>query len=87
MRDSAKKPVPAERRSPARGRREQARTIGAFALGGLGVAFAVLNVDEVDVNWILGTWSTPLIIVIALSILIGAALGFLVGRRRGGKNA
>jgi uncharacterized integral membrane protein len=83
MRDSAKKPVPAEGRPPARGKREQARTIGVLALGGLGAAFAVLNVDEVDVNWILGTWSTPLIIVIALSILIGAALGFLVGRRRG----
>lgn len=57
--------------------------MGAFALGGLGAAFAVLNVDEVDVNWIFGTWSTPLIIVVAVSMLIGAALGFLVGRRRG----
>ncbi len=83
MPDSAKKPVSAEGRPPARGRRERARTIGALGLGGLGAAFAVLNVDEVDVNWVLGTWSTPLIIVIALSILIGAALGFLVGRRRG----
>jgi uncharacterized integral membrane protein len=52
-------------------------------VAGLGAAFAALNVDEVDVNWVLGTWSTPLIIVIALSILIGAVLGFLVGRRRG----
>jgi putative membrane protein len=58
--------------------------VAAVGLGALAAAFAVLNVDEVDVNWILGTWSTPLIIVIALSILIGAALGFLVGRRRGG---
>lgn len=83
MRDSAKNPVPAKGRPPARGRREQARTIGALAVAGLGAAFAALNVDEVDVNWVLGTWSTPLIIVIALSILIGAVLGFLVGRRRG----
>jgi uncharacterized integral membrane protein len=82
--DSADKPARAKGRAPARGRREQARTIAAVALGGLGAVFAVLNVDEVEVNWILGTWSTPLIIVIALSILIGAALGFLVGRRRGG---
>lgn len=87
MAGSAKKPVPADGRAPARGRRDQARTIGALALGGLGAAFAVLNVDEVEVNWILGTWSTPLIIVIALSMLVGAALGFLVGRRRGGKDA
>ena len=46
--------------------------------------FAALNLDEVDVNWILGTWSTPLIVVIALSMLIGAGLGILVSRRRGG---
>ena len=85
MADPADKPVAAGERSPARGRREQARTVAALGLGALGAVFAVLNVDEVDVNWILGTWSTPLIIVIALSILIGAALGFLVGRRRGGK--
>jgi uncharacterized integral membrane protein len=85
MPDPATKPVRTDGRRPARGRREQARTIAGVGLGALGAAFAVLNVDEVDVNWILGTWSTPLIIVIALSILIGAALGFLLGRRGGGR--
>jgi uncharacterized integral membrane protein len=84
MRGPANKPVGADGRPPARGRREQARLVAALGLGGLAAAFAVLNVDEVDVNWILGTWSTPLIIVIALSILTGAGLGFLVGRRREG---
>ncbi len=59
------------------------RQIGALVLAGMGVAFAVANLDEVKVNWILGTWSTPLIVVIALSMLIGAALGLLVSRRRG----
>jgi uncharacterized integral membrane protein len=83
MRGPANKPVGAGHRSPARGRREQMRTVAAFGLGGLGALFAVLNVDEVEVNWILGTWSTPLIIVIALSIVLGAGLGYLVGRRRG----
>ena len=48
----------------------------------LGATFAVLNLDEVGVNWIVGTWRTPLIIVIAVALLVGAALGFLVGRRR-----
>jgi uncharacterized integral membrane protein len=37
----------------------------------------------VEVNWILGTWETPLIVVIALSRLVGGALGLLVSRRRG----
>jgi uncharacterized integral membrane protein len=84
MRGPTNQPEPADRRKPARPRREQARTVAAFGLGGLGALFAILNIDEVDVNWVLGTWSTPLIIVIALSILVGAALGYLVGRRRGG---
>jgi uncharacterized integral membrane protein len=83
VRGPANKPVGPDGRKPARRRREQARTVAAVGLGGLGALFAVLNIDEVEVNWILGTWSTPLIIVIALSILIGAGLGYLVGRRRG----
>ena len=58
------------------------RQIAGLVLAGLGVAFAALNLDEVDVNWILGTWETPLIIVIALSMLVGGALGFLAARRR-----
>ncbi len=60
------------------------RTLVAFGLGGLGALFAVLNVDEVDVNWLFGTWSTPLIIVIAISFVLGAAAGYLVARRRAG---
>ena len=59
------------------------RQIAGLALAAFGAAFAALNLDEVEVNWLLGTWETPLIIVIALSMLVGAALGFLVSRRRG----
>jgi uncharacterized integral membrane protein len=60
------------------------RQIAALGLAGVGIAFAALNLDEVEVNWILGTWETPLIVVIALSMVVGAALGVLVSRRRGG---
>jgi uncharacterized integral membrane protein len=59
------------------------RQIAVVGLAAVGGVFAALNLDEVDVNWILGTWSTPLIVVIALSMLIGAGLGILVTRRRG----
>ena len=75
-------PIRSSERAPARSRRQQARVIGGVALGGLGVAFAVVNLDEVEVNWIVGTWDTPLIIVIAISILVGAALGYVAARRR-----
>jgi uncharacterized integral membrane protein len=58
------------------------RQLAVLGLAGVGVAFAALNLEEVEVNWILGTWGTPLIVVIALSMIVGAALGLLVSRRR-----
>jgi uncharacterized integral membrane protein len=63
-------------------RRERARTIGAFALGGLAALFAVLNLDDVEVHWIVATWTTPLIVVIAVSVLVGVAMGWMLARRR-----
>jgi uncharacterized integral membrane protein len=58
------------------------RQVAALVLAGAGIAFAVANFDEVNVNWILGNWRTPLIVVIAVSMVIGAGLGLLVARRR-----
>ena len=63
-------------------RRIDKRQIGLLALAGLGGVFAALNLDEVEVNWILGTWDTPLIIVIAISTLFGGMLGYFAARRR-----
>ena len=60
------------------------RQVAVLVLAGVGGVFAALNLDEVEVNWILGTWSTPLIVVIALSMVVGAALALLASRRRGG---
>jgi uncharacterized integral membrane protein len=60
------------------------RQIAGVALAAVGITFAAVNLDEVKVNWILGTWRTPLIVVIALSIVIGAGLGLLVARGRRG---
>jgi uncharacterized integral membrane protein len=72
-----------EKRRPEK-RRIDKRQIGLIGLAGLGGVFAALNLDEVEVNWILGTWDTPLIVVIALSMLIGGGLGYLTTRRRRG---
>jgi uncharacterized integral membrane protein len=66
---------------PARSTKETVRMVAAIVLGGLVIAFAVLNRKKVSVNWILGTWSTPLIIVIAITFLLGVAAGFLVRGR------
>jgi uncharacterized integral membrane protein len=58
------------------------RQVAVLVLAGVGGVFAALNLDEVEVNWILSTWETPLIVVIAASMLLGAALAWLVLRRR-----
>ena len=62
---------------------ERRRQALAFGLGAFSVLFAVLNFDEVEVNWIVASWQTPLIVVIVLSMLVGAAIAFVVGRKRG----
>jgi uncharacterized integral membrane protein len=76
------RPVEARRVPPSR--RDRARTVALVLLTGVGVLFAVLNFDQVQVNWLLGTWSTPLIIVIAISFLLGSGVGYLLARRRRG---
>ena len=75
----------AEERLP----QDRSRLIAAAILGGLAVVFAVINRHEVKVNWLLGTWETPLIVVIGVSFLAGAAIGAFASRRRyrGGKKA
>ena len=73
-RPSGARPLPASRR-------ERARTIAMLVLGGAGALFAFLNFDEVEVNWLLGTWSTPLIVVIAVALLFGMAIDRILVRR------
>jgi uncharacterized integral membrane protein len=68
-------------------KRERARLIGLGVLGALAVAFGVLNFHSVEVNWLLGSWSTPLIVVIIVSLLLGMAIDRILVRRsrkRGG---
>jgi uncharacterized integral membrane protein len=70
-----------------RARREQARAAVLVVLAVLITLFAVLNVKEVEVNWIFGKTSTPLIVVIVVSLLVGILLGHFAGlRSRSGKD-
>ena len=65
--------------------KENRRLLLGLVIGALAAVFAVLNLDEVDVNWVLGTWETPLIVVIAVSFALGAGAGWAasaVRRRR-----
>jgi uncharacterized integral membrane protein len=71
-------------------RKERMRLAVAAALGIAATLFAVLNLDDVDVNWIVGTWSTPLIVVIVVSFLLGVGVDRAIAyrkRRRAAKSA
>jgi uncharacterized integral membrane protein len=66
----ASEPPRPEKRSrlPANG-----GTIALIVVAVIITLFAVLNLNSVHVNWIIGSGSAPLIVVIAISILLGAA--------------
>lgn len=58
-----------------------ARTTLWAVLAILITLFAVLNLKSVKVNWIFGSSSAPLIIVIVISALVGGALTYIADRR------
>ncbi|HEX3512147.1 MAG TPA: hypothetical protein VHT27_13730 [Solirubrobacteraceae bacterium] len=66
----------ARERSP----RELARTGAMLALAVLATLFAVLNLNEVKVDWIIGSGRAPLIVVIVISVLAGIVLTYLAER-------
>jgi uncharacterized integral membrane protein len=48
--------------------------IAGVGLGGLGLVFALINLSDVKVDWIVGSAHSPLILVIAVSVLIGVGI-------------
>ena len=80
---SAPEPVTASTKKKAdrRTKRERTRTAAAVILAILITLFAVLNVKDVKVNWIVGSGEAPLIIVIVVSLLIGVILTHFAERR------
>ena len=59
-------------------------------LGAAITAFALVNLDTVKVDWIIGSADTPLIVVIAVSFVAGVLADRLFAyraRRRGAKPA
>jgi uncharacterized integral membrane protein len=66
-----------------RSRRERARSAALIVLAVAITAFAVLNLGEVKVNWIVGSGKAPLIIVIAVALLVGVLLTHFAERRAG----
>jgi uncharacterized integral membrane protein len=79
-RDPSPLPSQQDERPPAP-RRERARLIAGLILGGVGLAFALVNLRGVKVDWIVGSAHSPLILVIAVSVLIGVGIDRIVVSR------
>ena len=58
------------------------KTVAALAVAFLLIAFGLSNRNDVPINWLVGTTSTPLILVILVSAVLGAMLGALAVRGR-----
>jgi uncharacterized integral membrane protein len=73
--------TPAKRPEDKPDRAAGTRMAAAAILGGIAAVFAVINLDKVKVDWLVGSAQTPLILVIVLSMLLGAGLDRLLVRR------
>ncbi len=74
------KPKAARRRT-----RERATAVVPLIVAAIFIAFAVANLTQVKVDWLVGSGHAPLIIVIVISLLIGIVFTYFVervGRRR-----
>ena len=58
------------------------KTVAALAVAFLLIAFGLSNRNDVPITWLVGTTSTPLIIVILVSAVLGAILGGAAVRGR-----
>jgi uncharacterized integral membrane protein len=66
---------------PPKERDLKSKTIAAFAVALLLIAFGLSNRDDVPIDWLVGTTDTPLIVVILISAGLGALIGGLAVRR------
>jgi uncharacterized integral membrane protein len=69
------------RRAPAE-RRDRARLIAAAVLGAVVAVFALVNLGDVKVHWVVSTGRTPLIVVIAVAFFLGMLVDRLVLRAK-----
>jgi uncharacterized integral membrane protein len=76
---------PGQKHALRRSKGERIKAALPLIPAALGIAFAVLNLNQVKVDWIVGSGHAPLIIVIAISVLVGIVFTHLaerVGRKR-----
>jgi uncharacterized integral membrane protein len=73
---------PTGEKQPKRSSREETRLAAAVVMAGLGTAFALLNLGHAKINYVFGTGHPRIIFVIVACLLLGAAIGWIAGRRR-----
>jgi uncharacterized integral membrane protein len=73
---------PTGEKQPKRSSREESRLAAAVVMAGLGTAFALLNLDHAKINYVFGTGHPRTIFVIIACLLLGAAIGWIAGRRQ-----
>ena len=69
-----------DQQAKRRSRGELSRTIAVLVLALAVILFAVKNLDQVKVNWVVGSGRAPLIIVILITLLVGMVISHLGGR-------
>jgi uncharacterized integral membrane protein len=62
--------------------RQTLRVLILLILAAVLVVWALANTDDVEVDWLFDTSTVPLVIVIAVSAVVGFVLGLLAGQRR-----
>jgi uncharacterized integral membrane protein len=72
--------APSEPQAPTP--RDRARQVLAGGALLLAVLFALFNLDGVKINWVFGTFRTPLIVAIVVVFALGLGAGLLIARRR-----
>ncbi|MER5865090.1 LapA family protein [Kitasatospora sp. NPDC002040] len=65
-----------------RGKDVRLRTIGIAVLAALAVWFIAVNTDSVEIRLWISTVTLPLWLVLAVTLVVGAAIGWMVARRR-----
>jgi len=65
---------------PARPQLTRQQTVGLI-IAAVGLAFALVNLGNVKVDWIVGSAHSPLILVIVVSVLIGVGIDRVALRR------
>lgn len=65
-----------------RGKDYRLRTLALLVLGVLAVWFVAANTASVEIRLWIPTVSLPLWLVLAVTLLVGVAIGLLIARRR-----